>query len=426
MLPRNNTARVTSPLVRETIKLNGLNANANASRARSSQPLKNSDRPEAQLLLACARTTLEPMFAERIRSLVRRDLDWMYVLEKTDEHFLTPLVYRNLSAVRSADMPDEVLNELQDRANANARHNLYRTGELIKLVGLLEHHGIPVMPFKGPTLSVLAYGSLGLREYADLDILVRKRDVQRAKELLFSHGYQLASSREDQFGKDLIFESQDHHRVRVELHWELLERHYDLTLDLDGLWGQLQPITLAGSTVLTLAPEMMLLYLCMHGSRHKWERLLWVCDVAEMVRSQKEMNWASVLEQADKLGCERMLALGLLLAQELLGTKLPEEVSQKIQLHSGIVILANQLREMHFHEGQRSEGYFFAYRAHLAVRERPRDRRRLRFRYYRGYLRRAFVPNEKDRAVLALPAWLSPLYYFLRPLRLLGCFGQKD
>jgi hypothetical protein len=51
------------------------------------------------------------------------------------------------------------------------------------------------------------------------------------------------------------------------------------------------------------------------------------------------------------------------------------------------------------------------------VRERLRDK--LHPYYYR-YLVQPVQPSELDRAVLRLPAALSFLYYFLRPIRLMG------
>jgi hypothetical protein len=281
----------------------------------------------------------------------------------------------------------------------------------------------------------MAYGSLALREYGDLDILIPRKHVRKAKELFFSRGYRLALlplSKGKQTGrrfssrKDLILDSGDG-LVRVELHWRLTGRHFSFALNKDQLWQQLQRTSLGGVSVRTLALEDLLLYLCMHGSRHHWARLLWVCDVAELIKVHGELDWTSVLERAQRLGCQRMLGLGLLLATELLGAKLPDNVCREIQSQSLVLPLVEQVRENQFKEGESWADSIDRYHAHLAMRERVQDRLRVRLHHYRhqSYLRRAFIPNEQDRALVSLPASLSSLYYLVRPLRLIGSFAQK-
>ncbi|MEO8342158.1 MAG: nucleotidyltransferase family protein, partial [Nitrospirota bacterium] len=62
-----------------------------------------------------------------------------------------------------------------------------------------------------------------------------------------------------------------------------------------------------------MAPEEFLIILCLHGSKHGWERLKWVADVAELLRSQW-INWKRVFSTAAERKCHRMLLLGLALA----------------------------------------------------------------------------------------------------------------
>ena len=65
-----------------------------------------------------------------------------------------------------------------------------------------------------------------------------------------------------------------------------------------------------------MAPEELLIILCVHGSKHAWERLKWVVDVAELLRSQR-LNWKRVFSTATKWKCRRMALLGLAFAMGL-------------------------------------------------------------------------------------------------------------
>jgi hypothetical protein len=388
----------------------------------------NSSSLEVQLLLAVSRLRLDPAQKEHLRRLAAGNVDWEFVFHHAEEQRITSLLYKNLSEVCPELVPQRELTQLKQHASENARLNLYRTGELIKVLSLLAANGIPALPFKGPALSMRVYGNLGLRTYGDLDILVAHHDVLRTKDLLLKRGYHLVSRsnghKEPDIStrmKDLIFDSSDG-EVRVELHWRLTGSHFDFPLDLDSLWRRLEPVSIGSYTIRTLAPQDLLLYLCMHGSRHGWERLLWVCDVVELIRSCP-MDWESVTNQARTLGCRRTLALGLVLARDLLDLELPPEVWRQINVEPSVEILVAQLRESLFHAAGADRGISYWNEIHLRMRERLSDRLRLRVHYYRRYLRLAVIPNELDHAMVELPQELSFLYYVLRSFRLVKRFG---
>jgi len=310
--------------------------------------------------------------------------------------------------------------------------NRFRSSELLKLLSLLEAHGIPAIPYKGPIMAASVYGDLALRQFSDLDILAHERDIPRAKELLLSQGYRphiqlsgeqeatyLRSHREYQFVRD-------DGRVRVELQWRLTA-HWQIMssfpLDFENSWHRLRTVSLVGTTVRTLAPEDLLLFLCVHGSSHMWRRLSWLCDVAELVRAHQEMDWERLMERVRILGSERMLLIGLFLASDLLGTTLPEGIHQKVRAAPVVQSLAGQVDEWLFRQADDSiglleESYFF-----VRIRERPRHRVPYFLLYLRVYLRTAVTPNAKDRECLPLPEFLSPLYFLIRPVRLVVEYG---
>ncbi|MCK4389505.1 MAG: nucleotidyltransferase family protein [Desulfobacterales bacterium] len=73
--------------------------------------------------------------------------------------------------------------------HVNAHWNVIFTEKLLNLPNLFEAHGIPALPFKGPVLAQTVYGDLSRRQFVDLDILVQRRNVLKAKDLLISHRY---------------------------------------------------------------------------------------------------------------------------------------------------------------------------------------------------------------------------------------------
>src|SRR5262249_51881104 len=155
----------------------------------------------------------------------------------------------------------------------------------------------------------------------DLDILVGRQDVLGVKDLLEARGYRPHIPLTE--GRRTAFLLRHHHAVGftrergqtlVEVHWRLMPRWMGFPLRPEDLWGRLARVSLAGKSVPTLSSADALLVACAHGCKHVWQRLAWVCDVAEWLRVHEGVSWGPLFEQARQLGGERMLLLGLFLA----------------------------------------------------------------------------------------------------------------
>lgn len=382
---------------------------------------------EIQLLFACARTTADSVTQGRIKEFLAQALDWEFVLQKAHQNCVTPLLYWNLSRANASLVPHEVMERLHRFFTSHVRRNLHQTAELIALLRMFDESDIPALPFKGPTLAAGAYGNICLRQFNDLDILVRRSDLTKTIKLLMTRGFKRAYSgpslpqltSADLRRKDLALISHDG-SVLVELHWRLSGTHFGFPLDIDDLWGRLRRVEIAGSSVRCLTPSELLIYLCVHGSRHGWERLQWVCDVAEHLRSNPELEWPSIMQQARKIGCERSVMLALFLTQELLNAELPPFVRKRLRQDSELRALALHVYRRLFREPKDSLRLSDWYLYHLGVKERSRDKIRLHVHYALRYLRLALRPNRRDHALVDLPTSFSFLYYLLRPFRLLN------
>ena len=372
-------------------------------------------RPEVDLLLCCARTHLSSEKKDQIGALLHSEIDWPYLIRIADAHGLMPLLYFNLKKAFPDSVPGSVLHQLHARFLANAGRNLFLTQELFKILDLFEMNAIPAIPFKGPALAISLYGDLALRTFGDLDILVRKQDIQRAKTLLLSQGYRLDLSLTPE--QEIAFLHSDLEgwfvrrdgRVRVEVHWGE-PKDFPFTLDLEPFWKRLRKFSFAGRGVQTFPLEDLLLLLCVHGAEHCWERLIWVCDLTGLLNAHQGMDWRGLINQAEILGCRRILFLGLLLAGDLLGETLPAEISKRIQVDSTVRSLAGQVHERLFQE---EKGPIETWERSL-FNLKVADHLQHRIRYC---LRLAFHPTVVDWEAFPLPQPLFFLYRFIHPLR---------
>ena len=65
------------------------------------------------------------------------------------------------------------------------------------------------------------------------------------------------------------------------------------------------------------------MFLCAHGAKHLWARLGWLCDLARLIQMEQGIDWSEVFDQTRRSHTTRMILLGLLLADNLLGVELP-------------------------------------------------------------------------------------------------------
>jgi len=360
-------------------------------------------RPEAQLLLCCARTQIDAGNAERIITLLQENIDWSYLLQMAFRHNLAPLLYRSLESVAPTTLPETVRAELRGQIQVNIQGNLFLTKELLHLIAFFDQHGIQVLPYKGPVLAASVYGNLGLRPSNDLDILVRERDILQAMDILVSCGYEIirplvvARTRKSlqqlcvrqlaersPWAYQLVLWHPDRQGI-VELHWRITPK-YIFPNNPEQLWQDLNLVTLGGVTVPSFAPENLLWFLCVHGAKHQWKRLIWLCDIAELIRVYPHLNWEHVFAQAAKLGIERRLCLGLLLANCMLKTPLPKTIETKVYGIPHMKVLAQQVMKRVFDGTEQTAGfpYLERFAFQLRVMERMVDRGRYLLRFSMG------------------------------------------
>ncbi|HEV7903902.1 MAG TPA: nucleotidyltransferase family protein [Pyrinomonadaceae bacterium] len=389
----------------------------------NTQPVRAGVRPEIELMLCCARTRTDARVVARLRELLDSPLDWEFALQFAEVHSLIPLLYFHLHAHAPEKVPPAVYEKLRDQYRRISALNVYLSGELRRLLKLFAAHAIEAIPYKGPALASKAYGNIALRHFGDLDILVRQRDVLRVMELLVAEGYALHPPLNG-VQQALMLRTQcnlpftrEGRRLIVEIHWRVSARLFSSPLDEQSLWENSGLDSFEGTQIKALAPEDLLLSLCVHGAKHLWERLSWIADIAQLLEVYPDLNWARLLERARRSGTERMLLLGLYVAHDLLDAKLPAHVSAQFGIDAEITMLAGQIYSRLFAEGSEASGMSGYFLFQLKARRRLRDKF--------NYCRYVVSPTEEDLTLLKLPAPLSFVYYVLRPLRMLWTGGPS-
>ncbi|MEO9189161.1 MAG: nucleotidyltransferase family protein [Acetobacteraceae bacterium] len=287
---------------------------------------------ELRLLLICARvaTTREEQAA--IRQLLAGEIDWTLFARKAVDHGLASLAAHTLARVAPDAVPGDLLDAFHAITQETRRTNRALFDELARLIEGLANSGIEAIPFKGPVLAIQAFGDLGLREFRDLDFLVRDSDIAPTIATLRSLGYQregqLTAAQFDLIhrlqGQEIIFGQTS--GTAIEPHTRLTSLKMALDIDHAALWRRAQRTDVNGRSFLTLAPEDNFLLLAIHGGKEMWWNLKWACDIVAFIGSHPNLDWLAVTERARAQGCLRIVLLATSLAREYFNATIPDTI----------------------------------------------------------------------------------------------------
>ena len=386
--------------------------------------------PELQFLLACCQA--QPDLAEIALQMRNEELgirNRKKMISLASRHGILPLVYktlRNLSQTNNTLTihSHSLIAELKARYQSIAQRNMLMSAELIRIMKLLKENNIEALAFKGPALSQMAYGDITLRQYSDLDILVEEADACEAGRLMGENGHTPVLPLSILSNKTCLHTAKDFSLiskggVHTELHWRLFEKKYNISLLSCAVEQKCQSVTINGQPVKTLQNELLLVYLCLHGAKHAFERIEWICDIDRLIRTS-EVDWDTAISLAEQSHSKRSFYLGLSLAHTLLHTPVPETLIPSIEdetiqtLHT--LTLSQMMNKKMGRSDLEKNRETFAFQSKLF--DTKLDMLRFRFSTF-------FKISTTDCQTFILPEPLKFFYIILRPLRLAGSYMRR-
>jgi hypothetical protein len=369
------------------------------------------------VLLECASAKPD---AGNLSELLRQRVDWPMLFALAEEHGMLGLLARRVSELSEASAPLEFQKKLQERHRAQLLVTLGMTAELFRLLDRLSAAKIGTLVVKGPVLAVRAYGDPALRQYVDLDLLVRDADIHCATKVMIDAGYEadvpLSAIAAGKIPGEYLF-IRPGTKLMVELHTERTFRYFPRGLPLEKMFERQINVRLDEHEIPALSLEDELVLICIHGAKHFWERLMWIADVAALVCRQTSIDWERAIAAARDTGAERMLHVGLRLAADLLEMPLPERIRDVVRADRAAEKLGAQIGTWLPAAGSSPPGLL----------QRAAFRMRMRGGVIAGsayLLRLSFSPTEEDwvEGAEEKRPWL--LDALGRPFRLLRKYGR--
>lgn len=255
-----------------------------------------------------------------------------------------------------------------------------------------------------------------------------REHVQIAQKLLLDLGYEPSPKRDPPLTTEFIQSrrflrlTSEHTFTRenpsgvIDLHWEI-QPFSVLPIETGDVLASTIDMQLEGQMVRTLEPNLMFVVLSAHASRHTWNRLIWICDTAQLLCDCNRYDWQKVFQISDRLGVGDMVVIALLLANRFFDSSLPDlaEERRTARLDAMIEEVIANLNKLECEgEGSQLLRWRFCTRLTRTISGR--------IRFLNGEI---FQPTVPDTLRLRLPDSAFFLYYLLHPFWLVYDAGRR-
>ena len=342
MPPRQLCSRMLRPLLGAASR--GRTNRERTNRERTNQKMANRQKTEQALLELVSIDSVA-----RLRAGAEhfdRDLDQAYLAELAYREDLAPLAYRTLSQANAGTVQGPTLQRLEYMYGLTCRRNALAYLQLAQVLQGLDAEGIDPLVLKGAALATQVYDDPGLRPFADLDILVRNRDLQPAHQVLVDLGYRFnykgqaiaAPSEADlRYRSARQYFHQDPNYLSIDLYWQLGRYPYLVETDYQGLWDRASRVELGGVPALVPSPEDEILHLALDFTLGVWygrPELKPLRDIAE-IAAKREVNWDTLGSRVRRSALDSSLYYSCRLSRELLGADIPSSLFGAIHSEAG-------------------------------------------------------------------------------------------
>jgi hypothetical protein len=297
---------------------------------------------EWALLLECAKPPGGPL---RLAQPLTQATHWSSLIALAEEHGTLGLTAACLLKEHPTALPPEASEQIRSWRRRQALFTLNLTAEMFRLFARFADSAIEALVIKGPVLSLRCYGDPGLRQYGDLDLIVRDKDILQVTQLMMDLGYEpripLEAIKSRKIPGEYVFRH-SRNQLLVEFHTEFTFRYHPRALPIEKLFARQMRVAFDGNAVPALSLEDELVLISIHGAKHFWERLIYIADVAAFLSNQP-LDWDRLLSAAQEVAAERMVRAALGLAADLLDAPLPEKIAAAVRNDAAVAPLVKQI-----------------------------------------------------------------------------------
>lgn len=294
--------------------------------------------PEDKLILSCVKIQPDKVGLEYLNSLIPLIRDWDYLATTITERGIAPLFFKKLPLLpNSVLIPTDIKTKLQQVYYRTMSRSMVLYEHFRKIAEACTINHIPVIALKGIYLSEWLYQDIGLRQFSDIDILVKREDGEKCLVVLAGLGYRPENDEaESELEKKLDtvhYTPMVLNGVAVEVHIKLHQSIEKYDLNVDSLWKNALPATINGNEVFTLNTNDLLVHLCIHLDRHfHLGHVQFTCfnDITNLIdKHAGTFDWDAFAETCRRYRCEDLVFGYIVLVHKYMHANVPDSIIRK-------------------------------------------------------------------------------------------------
>lgn len=286
---------------------------------------------EKKLLKICTKKELSAEDINFIQDASKKNIDWDKLAWLAEYNSVAPLVFINLAKIQEDYIPEEIIQRLKNTYTESFLKTAPIYDDLSKLLKELNSLALKVIVLKGCSLAEQLYGDFSLRPMKDIDILVKKQDWPKIKELLEQLNFKTEKDLLEL--ENLLGAPSDWHlcyrnarNTKIEFKFNLFILDFP-DFDSSDYWQEAIPIKVNNIETLSLSVEDQIIYLSSRMINVGFRNLLWFCDLRELINTYSgKIDWNKISVKAKKKKVEVALYNSLLILNKELDIKIPDSV----------------------------------------------------------------------------------------------------
>lgn len=291
--------------------------------------------PEQRLSVLCSGIEVFDTGDHGIEKTIREErINWDLFLRMVLTYRIAPFVYRHLRRMKDL-VPENVIGMLREGSACAFARNTIATDEIKMVSHIFAEARVEAIFLKGAALMYDIYGGPGLREFNDIDVLIKENDLDRADEALRAGGFSVVEGG----GGVSDYRSQRVYsfngKLTLDLHTGLLGRKLRdrmLSIDREALWEGKRSIEAGGTAINTLDISHTLLYQCLHFAvQHGFIGLAGGVDIREiLIKHAADIDWEEVIKLAAEYRIKKPVYYSLHLVETMLDAPVPADVLKSL------------------------------------------------------------------------------------------------
>ena len=287
---------------------------------------------EDKLILAATRLYPSDKDIKLIQELIKDITDWDYLVDSAIRNNVSSLLHKNFLLLPKPEIiPAHVTSALQQTYYKTLSQNIIIYRHFHNVISHFSAHGIAAIALKGIYLAAHIYKDIGLRQMSDLDLLIKKENIEKAANILIDNGYasfNLPLKRDFNQNKEYSFQKNG---VLLELHQHIHPPYESFKVDINDYWQRAQKTVIENVETFVLSPEDLLQHLCLHFFIHlragKFS-LMHLCDISELLNASRDtFNRPAFNERNKKYNCTDEVNIVLRLARQYMHLDAPDALT---------------------------------------------------------------------------------------------------